>query len=113
MTFSEAIQTCIKEKYMDFEGRADRSEYWWFVLLQMGLMSVCSLLVQFSPNVGLILRTIVSLALFLPGLAVLVRRLHDINRSGWWILIAAIPVLGWIWLIVLTLLKGDEGPNDF
>ncbi|WP_281268499.1 DUF805 domain-containing protein [Thermasporomyces composti] len=52
-----------------------------------------------------------SLAVFLPALGVAIRRLHDTNRSGWWVLLALIPLVGWIWLIVLLALPGTQGPN--
>ena len=113
MTFPESIQTCLAEKYMDFSGRADRSEYWWFFLFQLLLNVVVSLTAAISENLSAILTLIVGLGLLLPGLAVAVRRLHDTNRSGWWLLLMLIPILGWIWLIVLYLIKGDEGPNDY
>ncbi len=92
MTFQESIKTCLT-KYVDFVGRASRSEYWWFVLFNIGLSVVVSLV---SQNLGYL----VSLALFLPGLAAAVRRLHDTNRSGWWMLIGFVPLVGGIILIV-------------
>ena len=78
MTFTESIKTCF-QKYIDFSGRASRSEYWWFFLFTFLLR----VLIGWIPGVGFIL----TLVLLLPTLAVTVRRLHDINRSGWWLLL--------------------------
>lgn len=114
MTFPEAIKTCVVQKYADFNGRAGRPEYWWFYLFNVLLCIAASLVSQFAgESLGQILALVIGLGLLLPGLAVSVRRLHDTNRSGWWILIALIPVLGWVWLFVLMLLKGDEGANNY
>ncbi len=105
MTFTEAVSTCLT-KYADFTGRARRSEYWWFYLFSFvvgwGLFAIS---VTFS--------TLASIALFLPGLAAAVRRLHDTNRSGWFILIALIPLIGVIILIVWLATEGDSGANQY
>lgn len=83
LTFGQAIQS-VFSKYATFTGRASRSEYWWWALFTFIVGFVFNL-------IGIkILSGIVNLALFLPGLAVLVRRLHDINKSGWW---AVLPCL--------------------
>ena len=114
MTFPEAIKTCVAQKYADFNGRAGRPEYWWFYLFNLLLTLAASLVGQFAgESLGRILTGVIGLGLLAPSLAVCVRRLHDTNRSGWWLLIALIPVLGWIWLFVLMLIKGDEGANNY
>ena len=101
----------VKDNYCNFEGRASRYEYWWFVLINFIIDCAASVLDSW---IGLaICSGIVSLALLLPGLGLAVRRLHDINRSGWWILLVAIPVLGWIVLLVWAAQKSDESANDF
>lgn len=84
--FGEAINICLN-KYVDFKGRASRSEYWYFVLFTFILGFVTGLLdgLLFPGNAVSPLNSLVSLALFLPGLAVAMRRLHDTNRSGWWV----------------------------
>ena len=92
MTFQESIRTCFT-KYVDFNGRASRSEYWWFALF---IFVVSVLLRAVSVN----LSALFSLAVLLPAIAAAARRLHDTNRSGWWQLIAFIPVIGTIVLIV-------------
>ena len=104
MGFAEAVQTCLQQ-YVGFSGRARRSEYWWFFLFTILVSIVASVLdsmlgtMSDDTNVGLI-GTIASLALLLPSIAVAIRRLHDTSRSGWWILIGLIPIVGWIILIV-------------
>lgn len=84
MTFGEAISSAFS-KYATFSGRAPRSEYWWFVLFAM-LLGFVAEIIDLAVNSGVI-GTLVSLGLFLPGIAVSVRRMHDIERSGWWILL--------------------------
>jgi uncharacterized membrane protein YhaH (DUF805 family) len=119
MDFMTAVRTCLS-KYVDFSGRARRSEYWYFALFNV-LVSVVTSIVDtvigtdFDNGSGGLLSSIASLALLLPSLAVGVRRLHDTDRSGWWILIGLIPIIGWILLIVwfVTDSKPDNqyGPN--
>ena len=92
MTFAESVSTCFS-KYVDFSGVASRSEFWWFFLFQIIVVAVLSLLSQLIADIA-------ALALLLPSLAVAVRRLHDTGRSGWWLLIGLIPVIGTIVLIV-------------
>jgi len=92
MTFTESIKTCFS-KYADFNGRATKSEFWWWVLFVF-LASVAANVL--SEKLGMLF----SLATLLPYIAVTARRLHDTNRSGWWQLIGIIPVIGWIIMIV-------------
>jgi uncharacterized membrane protein YhaH (DUF805 family) len=92
MTFQESIRVCLS-KYADFNGRASRPEYWWFVLF-IFLGSLAASVV--SP----ILAALFSIGTLLPSLAAATRRLHDTNRSGWWQLILLIPLIGFIVLIV-------------
>ncbi|HHV48208.1 MAG: DUF805 domain-containing protein [Kiritimatiellia bacterium] len=106
MTFGKSISTCMG-KYVDFKGRASRPEYWWFYLFTV-LLSWGSLIVD---NTGIV-SGIVNLALLLPSLAVAARRLHDTNRSGWWMLIA-FTVIGLIPLIIWLASKGDDQANQY
>lgn len=92
MTFQESVRTCFT-KYVDFNGRASRSEYWWFALFVLVVSIVLA-------QVNYTLSTLFSLAVLLPSLAAAARRLHDTGRSGWWQLVAFVPVLGTIVLIV-------------
>lgn len=97
---------CLKQ-YADFRGRARRKEYWMFTLINGILGFVIGLL-------GLsILSWIYSIAVFIPSLAVCVRRIHDIGKSAWWILLFLIPVIGWIWLIILFVQDSQPGENQW
>lgn len=110
----DAVKICLTEKYCDFNGRARRSEYWWFCLCNFVLSYVVNLIGGlFSPTVGLVLTGIVALGLLLPGLGVCVRRLHDIGKSGWLVLLALIPLVGAIILIVWFCKDSDRGPNAY
>lgn len=101
MSFTTAVATCFK-KYARFDGTASRPEYWWFFLFYFVIEVILGL-------GGLVtIRAIVSLALFLPSLAVGVRRLHDTGRSGWWILTSIIPPWGIILLCLPT--KTENNP---
>ena len=105
MTFQESIKTCFS-KYADFNGRAVRSEYWWFalfiVLVSMGLGIISE-----------IVSGLFSLAVLIPSIAAATRRLHDTNRSGWWQLIAFIPFIGWIIIIIFLAQEGNSDTNQY
>ncbi len=111
--FGGAIATCFR-KYVVFAGRARRPEYWYWVLFQVlvGIAGTILDLSLFQTAEGLF-NALTSLALFLPGLAVTVRRLHDIDRPGWWILISIVPLVGAIVLLIMTCTRGTAGPNRF
>lgn len=106
MTFGKSISTCLS-KYVDFNGRAARPEYWWFYLFTL-LLSWGLMLIDRSG----ILSSIVNLGFLLPSLAAGARRLHDTGRSGWWLLIA-FTVIGVIPLIIWLASKGDEQANSY
>ncbi|MEO5587842.1 MAG: DUF805 domain-containing protein [Novosphingobium sp.] len=116
MTFQESIKTCFS-KYVTWKGRASRSEFWFFVLFFFGGVIVSSVIDRAlgtgSANGVGIVYAIFVLATFLPYLAVLVRRLHDTGRSGWWYWIALIPLVGVILLIVWFAAKGTTGSNEY
>lgn len=98
MTFQESIRVCFS-KYADLNGRAARSEYWWFALF---ILIASLVLSKLSPILG----GVFSLATLLPSIAAAARRLHDTNRSGWWQLVAIVPVVG---IIVLVVFLAQEG----
>lgn len=104
----------VLKKYMVFEGRARRKEYWMFVLFHvlilMGLGLVDRML---SGEDGGFLTGLYALAVLLPSLGVSVRRLHDTDRSGWWLLISFVPVVGFLVLLFFTLQAGTPGANRF
>jgi uncharacterized membrane protein YhaH (DUF805 family) len=116
MGFTDAIKTGF-QKYIGFSGRAARSEYWYWVLfvllLQIAAWLIDMTLFGFNTTGVNPIGAIVSLATLLPGLAVSVRRLHDIDRVGWWIFLALIPIIGAIVLIYWACLRGTVGANRF
>jgi uncharacterized membrane protein YhaH (DUF805 family) len=99
------------KKYAEFSGRARRMEYWMFVLFYI-IIAVVLTIVEMVIGLPGILSGIFGLAMLIPGIAVTVRRLHDTGRSGWWILIGLIPVIGTIVLLVFMCLEGHPGGND-
>ena len=112
MGFMEAVKT-VFARYVDFQGRSPRSEYWWFYLFTFICNIVINVVSAASPEVGLILIIIFVLATLIPSIAVSIRRLHDLDKSGWWILIALVPIVGAILLIVWFCTKGTDGDNRF
>ena len=110
MNFGEAIAAGFA-KYVNFADRASRSEYWyWFLFTVLGEV-VTNII---DAVIGVQLTTaIFGLAVLLPGIAVGVRRLHDLERSGWWLLLGFIPIVGAIVLIVWFCTKGTDGANRF
>jgi uncharacterized membrane protein YhaH (DUF805 family) len=102
--FSQAVATCLR-KYVDFSGRASRSEFWWFFLFQIIVMIVTGMMSE-------ILNGIAALGLLLPGLAVGARRLHDIGKSAWFLLLGLIPVLGFL-VLLYWFVQPSEGANAY
>jgi len=101
MTFQESVKVCFTQ-YADFTGTASRSEYWWFFLF---IVLVSAALSLFSNA----LSGLFTLAVLLPSISAATRRLRDTNRSGWWQLIALLPVIGFIILVVFL---AQEGKSD-
>ena len=101
----------VLRQYADFTGRARRKEYWMFTLVNVIISAVLAILDTALTN-GL-LGLLYSLAMLLPSLGVGVRRLHDTGRSGWWLLIGIIPLIGWIVLIVFFATDGEPQPNTY
>lgn len=98
--FIDAIKICFK-KYADFNGRASRAEFWWFFLFMVILGII--------PFVNII----AALALFIPMLAVIWRRLHDIGKGGGWFFIGYVPIVGFILLLIWYCREGERHPNRF
>ena len=105
----------VLKNYVGFSGRARRKEYWMFVLFNMIVSLVFSILGSIKGIGGLftVLSGLYSLGVFLPSIAVGIRRLHDIGKSGWWLLISLVPIIGGIWLIVLLATEGTSGENSY
>ncbi len=111
----------VLKQYADFKGRARRKEYWMFVLIS----TVISYLIMgidyalnfvYTTDMGssfYYMNSLYSLFVLIPSFAVLVRRLHDIGKSGWFFFIIFIPIVGFIWLLVLLCKNGDEGENKY
>jgi uncharacterized membrane protein YhaH (DUF805 family) len=117
MDFMTAVRTCFS-KYVDFSGRARRSEYWYFALFSFLVGIATSILdailgTGYDDTTGGLVNSLGGLVLFLPSLAVAVRRLHDIGRSGWWFLLVLIPIIGWIVLIVWFCTDSERGANKY
>ncbi|WP_159017062.1 DUF805 domain-containing protein [Cognatiluteimonas profundi] len=107
----------VLKNYFNFEGRARRKEYWMFVLVNLivsfGLSMVDGIVgLKSASGIGT-LGAIYSLAVLVPSIAVGARRLHDLDKSGWWQLIAFVPIIGWIVLIVWAASAGQAGSNRF
>lgn len=98
--------------YFDFNGRARRAEFWWFILVVMVISIVLNVL-DSMVHLGGILGGLFSLAILLPELGVMVRRLHDTNRSGWWLFIALVPLVGIVLLIIWYAAEGTKGSNTY
>ena len=107
MNFTESIQTCYK-KFFDFSGRASKSEYWWFQLYQI---IIYALSLIFQSDLALLF-SIVVIANLLPLYACGVRRIHDSDKSGWFILLSLIPIIG-LYVFVLLIQDGSKGKNRF
>ena len=112
------------KKYAVFSGRARRKEYWLFILLYaiLGFIAnvagtIFGINYKMTGGIGVIIIPILPIILvfllLLPGVGVGIRRLHDTDRSGWWLLIVLVPFIGPIWLLVLTVLDGTIGENRF
>jgi uncharacterized membrane protein YhaH (DUF805 family) len=113
---AEAVRRALSN-YANFSGRANRGEYWWFVLANIIVSIVLSVIdsTVFGTGFGQtgILSGLYSLAMLIPGLSIGARRLHDIDKSGWWLLIALVPIVGAIVLIVWLATKGQSTANRF
>ena len=118
-TLIDNFKQVVTSKYADFKGRADRKEYWLFVLAMIVISLVLGLFTSLFAKIKLlyilfaVLSGAVSLALLIPSLAVTVRRLHDIGTGGGWIFISLIPFIGAIWLLILLIMQGELDKNRF
>ena len=112
MDFQTSVKTCLN-KYATFSGRAQRSEYWWFALFLLA-GSILLTIVDNILGMGALspLSSLFSLATLIPSLAAGCRRLHDIDKSGWWQLLIIIPLIGWIILIIWFVKVGSSEENQ-
>lgn len=112
LSFGEAVKLALTTNYCNFNGRSSRSEYWWFALAMFILCFILRLILG-DGTVGAVISGVINLALLLPGLGLSVRRMHDINKSGWWVLINLIPLVGWIIFIIWAAKDSDPTPNQY
>ena len=111
MSFTEAVGSGFR-KYVVFNGRSSRSAYWWwylFVIIGAVVFAVVDGIIGTYP----LLYLLWVLAVIFPQFAVSIRRLHDIDKSGWWILFGLVPLIGGIMLLIWAVSRGTEGPNQF
>ena len=119
MTFGQSISTCFSN-FANFQGRARRSEFWWFFLFSSVILFVVQVLLAFAPDgfldstaFAVIASSIVGIVLLIPFYAVGARRLHDTGKSGWLQLLVLIPCLGAIILYVLWAQAGSKADNQY
>ncbi len=112
MRFWEAVRSGF-DHYVRFGGRASRPAFWWWLLFAILVAVAVSAMDGTIFEESMLLTIFVWLGLILPSLSVAIRRLHDTSRSGWWILISMIPILGFIVLLVFCLQKSDPGANTY
>lgn len=103
----------VLQKYAVFSGRARRAEYWYFLLFHIIVITVLSFLSRIIGFLGVMLMGLYSLGVIIPHLAVAVRRLHDTNRSGWFLLVGLVPFVGGIILIVFLAQDSQPGVNQY
>ena len=111
ISFAEAVKSCFN-KYADFNGRSPRAEYWYFALFNVAVVMVLAVLGAIIGKLFMYVYYTYVLAILVPSIAVSIRRMHDIGRSGWWVLISLVPFIGSIWYIVLAALPSQLGPNQ-
>ena len=122
--FNKYFVDTIKKRYAKFDGRASRSEFWYFTLFYLILSIILGSIDTFviNPMLGVdptrvsqggFLQMIVALGLLIPSIAIAIRRLHDTGKSGWWLLIALIPIVGALVLLYFYILDSQRGINRF
>ena len=119
MELKEAFLKVVRDNYANFNGRARRKEYWMFVLSYMivyiAIIIIGAILSSISSTLGSLIYGILSLAglaILIPSLAVAVRRLHDTNKSGWFLLLSLIPFVGF-YVLYLLVIEGDKGSSEY
>ena len=118
---STAVEICFQEKYFDFSGRSSRSEFWFFLMFNLLFASIINTVVLYvgslfgywGGTISSVLSLLVSIIFLVPLLSVSSRRLHDVGKSGWYILIGLIPLLGWYFLIKAYADEGEMSSNSY
>lgn len=103
----------VRDNYANFSGRARRAEFWNFIICNIVITLLLSLLIFILDDTGITMYIAYALVTFLPLVAATVRRLHDTNKSGLYILVGFIPIVGGIWLLILLATNGNYGPNNY
>jgi len=111
MTFSEAVKDGF-DHYTKFDGRAGRPAFWWWFLFGV-LVAIGANIIDAIIGTWGVVNGLAALALLLPNLSVAIRRLHDTDHSGWWVLIGLIPIIGFIVLLIFYLRQSDPGENKY
>lgn len=119
----EWYKKVVFQNYANFNGRARRSEYWYFLLFNIAIFFLVAIIgailgslfndVMTGLVIAYVFILLYNLATLIPSIAVLVRRLHDVNKSGWFYFVAFIPLVGVIWLIILLCSEGTSGNNEY
>lgn len=104
-------ESILKNKYADFSGRARREEFWYFMIFNLIVSAVVGLVAAIP--VANVVASIISLAILIPTIAVAVRRLHDANYSGWWLLLSFVPLIGHFVLIIFWTREGIPADNEW
>ena len=119
MSFTDAVQNVLMNNYANWDGRASRSEYWWFFLfvfiLQLIALPIDIIVLGYDimdPGAIQIVGVIAGIAFFFPSLCVGIRRLHDLGKSGWWNLLV-FTIIGIIPLLIFMVMEGEEHPNQY
>ncbi|MBX9837348.1 MAG: DUF805 domain-containing protein [Silvanigrellaceae bacterium] len=118
MNFVDSVK-CALKNHINFRGRASRSEFWYFIIFDFSVLFLFGFIHKFiygnSDELDFlkILMSIIFVALILPSISVTVRRLHDINKSGWWIFIQIIPLIGAFIIYTMCALPSTNGPNKY
>lgn len=113
MTLSTSFKKVVFQNYCNFNGRASRGEFWWFVLATMLIGILCTIVSLIIGDDNYLLGGLVNLLLLLPSLGVTWRRLHDTGKGGGWFFVSFIPIIGWIWLLILLINQSELQPNRF
>lgn len=114
------FKNVLTNHYSDFSGRARRSEYWWFALVNFGLLVSIAIVAAILKSIagalgaiGSLAYIVVVLGTIIPGIAVGIRRLHDTGKSGWFMLISLVPIVGGIILLVFMFTDSQQGANQY
>jgi uncharacterized membrane protein YhaH (DUF805 family) len=103
----------VLRQWKNFDGRSERREYWIFLLINFVITMALTAVEQGIFGGSGILSSLYGLFVLIPGIAVSIRRLHDVGKSGWMQLVMFIPLIGWIWFLILMAKEGDLGRNEY